>query len=102
MERVKIGNYAGISIENAYSLGMINFGPKAKVSKKPAKKTPKASARVSHKPASKPDDGFTPEDIAEMNMFGAAFAKANWEAEKKNWAKIVAKANAESKAKRKA
>ncbi len=67
---------------------MINFVPKSKVSKKPAKKTRKvlrARKRVSGN-----DLGLTPADIAEMNMFAAAIAKMNWKHEKKNWAKTVA------------
>jgi hypothetical protein len=68
---------------------MINFGPKSKVSKKPKKKR-KVSSRVSQEPAIKTADGLTPEDIAEINMFGAAIAKMNWEHAKRNWAKTVA------------
>lgn len=80
---------------------MINLAPKAKTSKKPKKKALKLSAQIS---SANPrlDDGLTPEDIAEINMFSAAFAKVNWEAQKKNWAKIVAQAKVKSKAKRKA
>jgi hypothetical protein len=67
---------------------VIQLKAKTKISKKPKKKVRKATSRVA-KPARR-DDGFTPEDIAEMNMFSAAIAKMNWEAEKKNWAKTVA------------
>jgi hypothetical protein len=80
---------------------VINLAPKAKTSKKPKKKARKVSAPASPVGA-RLDDGLTAEDIAEINMFSAAFAKRNWEAQKKNWAKIVAKAKVKSKAKRKA
>jgi hypothetical protein len=80
---------------------MINLAPKAKPVKKPKKKTRKVSSRVSSaKP--RPDDGLTPEDIAEINMFSAAIAKMNWETEKKNWAKTAAEWKKFQKAKRKA
>ena len=80
---------------------MINLAPKAKAGKKPKKKVRKVSARLSP-PASRQDDGFTPEDIAEMNMFSAAAAKMNWKAEKKSWAKTVAEWKKFQEAKRKA
>ncbi|MCE0523757.1 MAG: hypothetical protein LV480_12695 [Methylacidiphilales bacterium] len=80
---------------------MTNFGLKAKSSKKSMKKARKVSARIS-RPAPRRDGGLTAEDISEINLFGAALAKMNWEAEKKNWAKIVAKAKVEPKAKHKA
>ena len=67
---------------------MIQFKAKTKISKKPKKKVRKATSRVA-KPARR-DDGFTPEDIAEINMFGAAIAKMNWKYEKARWAKTVA------------
>ncbi len=68
---------------------MINLGPKAKLSKKPANKTRKVSS-TARKRISNSDLGLTPADIAEMNMFAAAVAKMNWKHEKKNWAKTVA------------
>jgi len=69
---------------------VINFSPKAKLSKKPAKKARKTSARVPRKPAQKSEAGLTPEDVAEMNMFAAAADKMNWKFTQKNWSKIVA------------
>ena len=76
---------------------MINFGPKAKVSKKAAKKPHKTAGGKSTR-TRKVDDGFTPEDIAEINMFGAAFDRLNWEASKRRWADIVQKAKSNPKA----
>jgi len=79
---------------------VIQIKAKAKITPKPKKKAArKVSPKITRNRADvRPD--FTPEDIAEINMFSAAIAKMNWEAEKKNWAKIVAKAKAEAKAKR--
>ena len=68
---------------------MINLAPKAKAGKKPKKKARKASVRISP-PVPRRDDGLTPEDIAEINMFAAAIAKMNWKHEKSRWAKTVA------------
>jgi hypothetical protein len=39
---------------------------------------------------SQPASDLTAEDIAEINMFGAAIAKANWEATKDRWDQIAA------------
>jgi len=55
---------------------MINFGPKAKVSKKPSKST-KASSRVPRRPVGYFKDALTPEDIAEINVFSKAITKMN-------------------------
>ena len=79
---------------------MIQLKAKTKISKKPKKKVRKVSARASET-AAHPDDGLTPEDIAEINMFGAAIAKMNWEASKERWNQIVADyTKAKTKAKR--
>ncbi len=67
---------------------MIQLKAKTKISKKPKKKARKATSPVSE-PAGR-QDGFTPEDIAEINMFSAAIAKMNWKLEKARWAKTVA------------
>ena len=69
---------------------MINFSPKSKLSKKPAKKTLKASTRVPRRPAGYFKDALSPEDIGEINMFSAAIAKMNWKHAKRDWAKAVA------------
>ena len=70
---------------------MINLAPKAKTGKKPKKKARKISAR--HSPAApRRDDGFTPEDIAEINMFSEAIAKMNVAADKRR--QLAAKAKA--------
>jgi len=55
---------------------MINFEPKAKVSKKSRRPT-KASSRVPRRPAGYFKDALTPEDIAEINLFSTAIAKMN-------------------------
>jgi hypothetical protein len=49
--------------------------------------------------SAQPAVDFTAEDIAEINMFGAAIAKANWEAAKDRWDETVA-AYEKTKAKR--
>lgn len=56
---------------------MINFGPKAKVSKKPRKRTRKVSSRVPRRPEGYFADALTREDIAEINLFSRLIAENN-------------------------
>ncbi len=60
---------------------MINFSPKSKLSKKPAKKARKTRSSVPIRPPGY--FALTPEDIAEMNMFALAAAKSFVAADKR-------------------
>jgi hypothetical protein len=80
---------------------VIQIKAKTKISKPKAKKARETSSRVPRRPEGYFKDALTPEDIAEINMFGAAIAKANWEASKDRWDQIVAEyTNTKTKAKR--
>jgi hypothetical protein len=70
-------NYAGMRDAKGYILDMINFGPKAKVSKKAAKKTPKALPRGRARSKSSVKDLLTPEDIKEIKLFSRLIAENN-------------------------
>ncbi len=72
---------------------MINFSPKSKISKKPAKKARKSGSSVPIRPPGYFKDALTPEDIVEINMFSAAIAKMNWKHAKRDWAKTMAEWN---------
>jgi hypothetical protein len=56
---------------------MINFRPKAKVSKKSAKKPPKAVPRPRVRSKSSVNDLLTPEDIKEIKLFSRRIAENN-------------------------
>jgi len=73
---------------------MINFGPKAKVSKKP-KKVGKAASRL-RRPEGYFKDALTSEDVAEINRFSAAIAKMNLVADARKHVKAKIRVKAKS------
>jgi hypothetical protein len=73
---------------------MINLAPKAKAGRPPKKKARKVSAPKAQAAAPR-DDGFTAEDIAEINMFSEAIAKMNAAADERR--RLAAKAKAKAK-----